>query len=284
MKRTTSILCLLLAAIIWGHAFVAQSIGAQSLGPNSFLASRSWLGALSILPLAMIQFNRDNWLTSLKAGALCGLFLFLASLTQQIGIADTTTAKSGFITSLYMLIVPIISYFLKKPLPKRLWPACCLSLIGLALLCLKLGQPIQMGDWWTLSSAFLFALQILVIERFVQGCSVIWMNLAQFVSCALLASFFACFEPASLSQWNHALPAILYAGIASTGIAYTLQLVGQKNLPATIAGLIMCLEAVFSALAGWVFLGQALTGFQLLGCCLIFSASALVTLGQKDIE
>ncbi len=269
---------LILTALIWGMAFVAQSIGANSVGPFTFLATRSWLGLITLSPLMIKTFKKTPLTKTQKkklciGGLFCGFFLFTASLFQQIGIASTTTAKSGFITALYMLIVPILSVFIGHKPNSQTWISILIGLIGLYLLCIHGSiTNITKGDWYTLVCAFLFAAQILSVNHFVQDCDPILLSGLQFLICSILASICMPFEASNLTNLSQAIIPILYAGIFSTGIAYTLQIVGQKDLNPSIASLAMCLESVFSALGGWLILGQRLSSIEIAGCFLMFLA------------
>jgi drug/metabolite transporter (DMT)-like permease len=269
---------LVLTAFIWGMAFVAQSIGADSIGPVTFLALRSWLGVLALSPLILrtlkkFPLDQKSGKQLLKGGIICGIFLFSASLFQQIGIADTTTAKSGFITALYMLIVPLFSIFLGHKPNGQTWISIVIGVVGLYLLCIHGSiTNITKGDTYTFICAILFAGQILAVNHFVEHCHPILLSGIQFLTCAVFGTIGMFFEPMTLQNVSNALIPLLYAGIFSTGVAYTLQMVGQKDLNPSIASLAMCLESVFSALGGWVILGQELSSIELAGCFLMFLA------------
>lgn len=278
---------LILTALIWGMAFVAQSIGANLVGPFTFLATRSWLGVLAIAPLfihtlSKNPLNKEQKKQLLLAGFCCGFFLFSASVAQQFGIKYTTTAKSGFITALYMLIVPIFSVFIGHKPSKQTWTSIFIGLIGLYCLCIHGSiDNITKGDFYTLICAFLFALQILAVNHFVETCHPILLSEIQFFFCAIFATICMAFEPMTIQNLRQAIIPILYAGVFSTGIAYTLQIVGQKNLNPSIASLAMCLESVFSALGGWMLLGQRLTPIELIGCLVMFFAIAISQVSFK---
>lgn len=268
-------------------AFVAQSIGADAIGPFTFTASRSWLGALSVMPLSIMTAKKLNLtgedkLTLLKAGLVTGGLLFVASFLQQTGIGYTTTAKSGFITSLYMVIVPLLTVFAGKKLPHTIWLAVLAGLAGLYLLCHPTNEDgINIGDIFILACAFVFALQILAINHYVDYCNSILLAQVQFLGCAIFSTFFIFLEHTTWQSYQQAIIPILYTGICSTGIGYTLQMIGQKELNPTVASLAMCLESVFSALGGWVLLGQSLTSMELLGCILMFGAVIITQIPVK---
>ena len=278
---------LVLGAFIWGMAFVAQSIGADAIGPYTFTASRSWLGALSIMPLSImtarkLNLTKEDKTQLLKAGLVVGGLLFVASFLQQKGIGYTTTAKSGFITSLYMVIVPLLSMFAGKKVAPTIWIAVIAGLTGLYLLCHPTNADgFNIGDLYILACAFVFALQILSINYFVDICHPILLAQAQFLGCAIFSTFFIFLEHTTWESYQQAIIPILYTGICSTGIGYTLQIIGQKELNPTVASIAMCLESVFSALGGWIILGQTLTSTELLGCILMFGAVLITQIPVK---
>lgn len=279
-KENINLLLLILTAFIWGNAFVAQSVGADYVGPFTFLSLRSWLGAAVLLPL--LYKNRDKInKKSIFGGLICGFFLFIASLFQQIGIAHTTTAKSGFITALYMVIVPLLYLLMGKKVSKKIWLSVLLAIIGLSLLCLKGSLVLQYGDLITLLCALGFSLQIISVDHFAKSNDAFILSEFQFIACAILSSLFIPFEHTSIQAIQDASIAILYAGIFSTGVGYTLQTVSQKGLNPTVASIAMCLESVFSALAGWFWLHQSLTFREILGCIIMFSAIILTQIPDK---
>ena len=299
-------LLLLLAAIIWGIAFVAQSVGMKYVGGFTFNAVRSLIGAVVLIPLIFILKKRNspsdsaskasgrsdtssNTVSNMQekktliiGGIACGICLCLASNFQQFGIKYTTVGKAGFITACYIVIVPVIGLFLGKKCTKFIWAAVAMALIGLYLLCITDGFSIGKGDLLVLVCAFLFSLHILVIDYFSPKVDGVKLSCIQFFTCAALCSVgMVIFErPAFqdiLSGW---LP-ILYAGALSCGVAYTLQIIAQKDVEPTLASLIMSLDSVISALAGWVLLGQSLSGREILGCVIVFLAIILAQLPNK---
>lgn len=292
-KPLVSTLLLLLTAVIWGAAFVAQSIGAEHVGPLTFLAARSLFGCLFLLPLVAFRLRnhlrtgetaRGLFLQMLPAGAVCGFFLFSASLSQQAGIAYTTTAKAGFITALYVVLVPVLASFLGRRAKVVIWFSVLLSVAGLYLLSIKGAFRLELGDSLVILAAFLFAVQILCLDHFAPKMDPILLSFLEYLVQGVLAAILLpFFEHPTLDALAAAMPAILYAGIFSTGIGYTLQVVAQKGLDPTIASMIMSLEGVFAALSGWLVLGQGLTLRELLGCALMFFAVILASLfgGQK---
>ena len=289
-KEIISTLLLLLTAMIWGAAFVAQSVGADNVGAFTFLASRSWLAGIALLPLIAVMKRKTvsseagpgDRRILITGGLLCGFFLFIASAAQQIGIATTTTAKAGFLTALYVIIVPILSIVIRKRVPARVWISAIIAVAGLYLLCMKGRFSLEAGDAMELLCAFLFACHIMTIDHFSPRVDGITMSCIQFFACAVFSTVFALLiERPHWAQIRSALLPILYAGIFSSGVGYTLQILSQKNLHPTVASITMSLESVFSAVFGWILLHQALNGREILGCLLMFSAIILAQLPSK---
>lgn len=296
IKQIRNTLLLVLTAFIWGSAFVAQSVGAEHVGPFTFLMARSWLGGIVLLPvIAAMDASRrragavpaapqtpQSRHTLLLGGFCCGCFLFLASSAQQIGVASTTTAKAGFITAMYVVIVPILTLFLGRKVGKKIWLCVVLGVVGLYLLCMTGGLSLSPGDTMVLLCALLFSGHILVIDHFSPQVDGVRLSCIQFFVTALLATVcMLIFEQPSAETLAAAALPILYAGILSSGVGYTLQIVAQKGLNPTIASLAMSLESVFSALSGWLLLGQGLTARELSGCLLMFAAIVLAQLPDQ---
>ena len=284
--------------MIWGFAFVSQSVGAEYVGPFTFLAVRNWIATAVLLPVSLVLVRkRSAGKTTLKkeltgrpklyaaGGALCGLALFLASAVQQIGIEHTTTAKAGFITALYVVIVPILSMFLGKMPGKRIWLCVLLSVCGLYYLCIS-GKGISglnRGDLLVLLCSLLFSIQIMSVDYFTDIIDGILLSLLQTVAVGILATVFMLLtEKPDPSMIRAAMPALLYAGIMSSGAGYTLQIVGQEGTDPTLASLIMSLESVFSAVGGWLFLAQRLTLREFAGCALMFTAIVISQLSPVN--
>lgn len=300
-------LLLLLAAIIWGIAFVAQSVGMDYVGGFTFNAVRSLIGAAVLVPLILVfESKKSTDTTTAKiashsrptsntvsyiqkrkdliiGGISCGICLCLASNFQQFGIKYTSVGKAGFITACYIVIVPIIGLFLGKKCSKFIWAAVVMALIGLYLLCITDGFSIGKGDLLVLVCAFLFSVHILVIDHFSPKVDGVKLSCLQFLTCGILSEIPALlFERPSFSAICQAWMPILYAGIMSCGVAYTLQIIGQKNMNPTVASLILSLESCISVLAGWVLLGQQLSTREILGCVIMFAAIILAQLPQKQ--
>lgn len=297
-KETISVrnsLLLLLTATIWGVAFVAQSVSMDYIGGFTFNAIRNLMGSVTLLPViwvlgrtkstgAKAEASPAERKTLLTGGICCGILLCLASNFQQFGIKYTTVGKAGFITACYIIIVPILGMFLKKKCSSFIWIAVILSLCGLYLLCLTPGEgfTIGNGELLVLICAVLFSLHILVIDHFSPLVDGVKMSCIQFLVCGILSGIPALlFESPDLSGILAAKIPLLYAGVLSCGVAYTLQIVGQKNMNPTVASLILSLESCISVIAGWLILGQSLSGREILGCVLMFGAIILAQLPQK---
>ena len=290
-------LLLLLTATIWGVAFVAQSVSMDYIGGFTFNAVRNLIGALTLLPVIWglgktkapeekkrIQASSDRK-TLITGGICCGILLCFASNFQQFGIKYTSVGKAGFITACYIVIVPIIGIFLKKKCSPFIWIAVILSLCGLYLLCLTPGEgfAIGKGELLVLICAFLFSLHILTIDHFSPLVDGVKMSCIQFFVCGILSGIPALLlEKPDLTDILAAKVPVLYAGIMSCGVAYTLQIIGQKNMNPTVASLILSLESCISVIAGWLILGQNLNSREIWGCILMFGAIILAQLPQKE--
>lgn len=293
-------LLLLLTAAIWGIAFVAQSEGGNAVGPLTFNATRNIIGALVLIPVIFLlnkinpQASADSAKDSPQAcpgstktlitgGIACGICLCLASNFQQFGIQYTSVGKAGFLTACYIIIVPILGLFMKKKCSPFIWVAVAMALIGLYLLCITDGFSIGKGDILVLICAVLFSLHILVIDHFSPKVDGVKMSCIQFLVCGILTAIpAAILEHPQLSAFAGAWGAILYAGVMSCGVAYTLQILGQKNMNPTVASLILSLESCISVLAGWIILGQRLSTREIIGCVIMFGAIVLAQLPQKE--
>ena len=278
---------LFMAAFIWGVAFVAQSVGMDYMGPLSFNGVRFLMGSAVLLPLVLFRRKQgrkekkepaDTKVTWI-GGICCGLALCAAALMQQFGIMYTTVGKAGFITTLYIILVPFFGIFLKKKIPAMVWIGAFIAAVGMYLLCMNEGLRLGKGDTFVFICAILFSVHILVIDYFSPKADGVELSCIQFLVAGIIGSVLALiFEQPKLSDFIAGIVPLAYAGILSSGVAYTLQVIGQKNMDPTIASLILSLESVVSMLAGWVILGQALTGRELAGCGLVFCAVILVQL------
>ncbi len=297
MKKTQlrNSLFLFIAAFIWGTAFVAQSAATDSVGGFTFTAMRSIVATLFLIPVAIIsekvgKKNRESddsddvsrahmigpfTKAEVIGGIVCGISLFAASSLQQFGIAYTSVAKAGFITALYVILVPILGVFIGHKFRPYILACAGLSLVGMFFLCLfgKGAGGFNFGDTLELICAFVFAVQILSVSHYsTRSRGVILSLLMFFVSSILGTIFMFVFEEPSLAGIQDAIWSILYVGIFSSGVAYTLQIFGEKNLNPALASLIMCLESVISAISGWIILGQAMSGPEIFGGALMFIA------------
>lgn len=285
-RKLVSSLMLIVTALIWGTAFVAQRKGMEYAGPLAFNGVRTLIGSLVLLPVALIfrPAKAANLRKTLLAGLLCGLCLFMATNLQQIGLTSTEAGKAGFITTFYIILVPVLGLFLRKKTGAVTWLAVAVALVGLFFLCVKPGEVrIAPGDLLVLGCAFFFAVQILVIDFFVQEVDGVLLSCVQFAVDGVLslAAAFLFEKPDFPALFRGWIP-LLYTGILSCGVAYTLQILGQKNLHPTVASLLMSLESAFAVLGGWLILHERLTRRELLGCALMLAAVLLVQLAPAS--
>lgn len=283
-KTLKSNVLLLLAASIWGFAFVAQRVGAKYVGPFTFNGVRFALGSISLIPLILFYSNnsQDNkgegWdiKSTIWAGLIAGLVLFLAASLQQIGIIDTTAGKAGFITGLYIVIVPILGILLKKHVNISTWFGALIATVGLYLLCITDRFSISYFDLLEVVGAFFWAIHILLIDYFSRKVDVLKLAFVQFVTCSTLSLATAFLvEKISINSLQQAIIPILYGGICSVGIAYTLQIAGQKNAQPSHAAIILSMETVVAAIGGWLILNEKLGVQGIIGCMLMFSGMIL---------
>lgn len=294
MKKTQiqHALILLFAATIWGVAFVAQSVAADYVETFTLNGIRCLMGGIVLIPV-FAYFNKKEKADSsaskplfskdaLIGGLICGLCLFAGTCLQQYGIQYTSVGKAGFITALYIVLVPVTGIFFRKKVGLLTWVSIVLALFGLYLLCIKEDFTITKGDFYILLCAFAFTGHILAIDHFVQKVSGVLLSMLQFFVCGVICTVLMfVFEQPDMSMiWAARIP-ILYAGVMSCGVAYTLQIVGQKGLNPTVASLILSLESVISALAGWVILGENLTLKEIIGCAIMFAAISLTCVPSR---
>lgn len=274
---------LILTALIWGIAFVAQSEGMNYVGAFTFNACRFIIGGLMLLPLLFFFRHRETGQsaagklrTGITGGICCGFFLFIASTLQQLGIADTTAGKAGFITSLYIIIVPILGLLVHKKIGWNIWLSVLIAALGMYLLCVTDDFTIGKGDALMFLCSLGFSLHILIVDYYSPQASGIVISCVQFFTAGLLSAVFMYIteQPDWISIHAAKVP-ILYAGILSCGVAYTLQVVAQKQVAPVIASLLMSLESVFSLIAGMLLLGEHLTPQEAVGCILVFGAIIL---------
>ncbi len=291
--KLISSLLLLLTSLIWGSAFVAQSVGTEYTGPWTFVFSRYVLSTLVLIPVTVLtnkipdKRNEENGSlkTCITGGICCGLFLGSASIAQQAGIAYTTAGKAGFITALYVVLVPLFGFFFGKKADKKVWFCAFLGLCGLYLISVKEGFSIGKGDALVMLCALLFSFQILCVDYFsVRVRNVVLLSNIQFFVSALIGlAGMLLFEEPSLNAILKGSVPILYAGILSGAAGYTLQMIAQKNTDPSVASLIMSMESVFAALTGWFILGQSLSPRELTGCIILFTAVILSELPHVSL-
>lgn len=285
MKKTQlgHSLLLLLTATIWGSAFVAQSVGMEHVGPFTFTFSRSIIGGMVLLPCILLLGKwKKGFATKVEwiGGICCGIALCVASNFQQVGMQYTTVGKAGFITALYVVLVPIFGIFMKKRVSLLIWGCVAVSVAGLYLLCMPTGAfVLAIGDLLVLFCAVLFSVHILVIDYFSPKGDGVVISCIQFFTCGVLSGIPMLFgENPTMGSILDAKWSILYAGVLSSGVAYTLQVVAQKNVNPTVASLILCLESVVAVLAGWIILGQGMSSREIWGCVLMFAAIVVAQL------
>ena len=295
-KSLQSSVMLLITAWIWGVAFVAQSEGMNYVGGFTFNACRFIIGGIVLIPCIFLlqKVNREQKkpLTmeekqarkrkGIVGGVCCGVFLCLASSLQQFGIAFTTVGKAGFITALYIILVPVLGLFMKKKVGRNVWFSVGIAALGMYLLCIKEGFSVGKGDFLVFLCSIGFSLHILVIDYFSPKADGVVISCVQFFTAGIIsgAGMFL-FEQPSWGAITAAWMPVLYAGIMSCGVAYTLQVIAQKDIAPTIASLLMSLESVFSVLAGWLLLGQRSSGKELAGCVLVFVGIVLAQLPER---
>ena len=297
-QQIKSSLILLLTATIWGVAFVAQSVGMEYIGPFIFNAIRCVLGGLVLIPVILVlkkkketgaeNQEKEDKKTLWAGGIACGVILCIASNLQQFGIMEASVGKSGFFTALYIVMIPVIGIFIGKRPGIKLWFCVALAVVGMYLLCMKDGSfTIERADIMLLLCALAFSFHILVVDYFSPKVDGVKMSCIQFFVCGVLSAVGMLFtETPDISNIQAAWLPLLYAGLLSCGVGYTLQIVGQKGINPVIASLIMSLESVISALAGWVILGQVLSPKEILGCVLMFVAIIItqIPIGNKKTD
>lgn len=279
-KEAKSVLILLLTAAIWGFAFVAQRVGMQHVGAFTFNGVRFALGSISLLPVIYFFSKKStenienteeaDLKTTVKSGILLGSVLFIAASLQQVGLIYTTAAKAGFITSLYIVLVPILGIFLKQKTNAATWLGALTAVIGLYFLSINEGFTIEFGDFLEIIGAFFWAAHIQLIDKFVKNINVIKLSSVQFATCSVLSLIVAFItEDVNLSGLTSAIVPLLYGGVMSAGVAYTLQAVGQKYAKPSHAAIALSMESVFAAIGGLLMLNELLPVRGYLGCALM---------------
>lgn len=287
---------LAVAALIWGIAFVAQSVAMDYIGPFTYNGIRSLIGGIVLIPVILIsdankkkrgeyvKLGKKEKKNLIVGGVLCGICICVASNLQQAGIVGTDAGKAGFITALYIVIVPILGIFFKKKVSPVIWACVAVATAGMYFLCVSDKMSLSSSDLLVLMCAVAFSVHILVIDHYSPLADGVKLSCIQFFVCGIITSILMfIFERPDINAILSAYIPILYAGVLSCGVAYTLQIVGQKGLNPTVASLILSVESVFSVFAGWIILGQTLTGREIFGCALMFAAIifAQLPIGKK---
>jgi drug/metabolite transporter (DMT)-like permease len=276
-KRLQADLSLLLVAVIWGSAFVAQRLGMDQIGPFAFNAARFAVGSLTLIPILGWQGLRVPPWNELRSGALLGMLLFVAATLQQVGLVWTTAGKAGFITGLYIVIVPLLLALVWGEWAGWSdWLGAGLGAAGLLLLSVERGFRLAPGDIWVIGSALMWALHVIAVGQLAPGQDPLRLAFLQCLACSLL-SFPAALvlEPGTWAGLPLVLPAVLYTGVLSIGLGYTAQVMVQRHTTPTHAAIILSMESVFAALSGWLLLGESLSGKQLVGCGLMLAGTLL---------
>lgn len=290
-QKVIGSLSLVAATVIWGFAFIAQSVGMDRIGPFTFQAVRCLLAVLVLFPTSFLLEGKSDIRAALqkwknkrlwKSGLLCGVCLFVAASLQQIGLIYTNAGKAGFLTAMYIVLVPIFGIFLGRKVPKSALFSVLMAVVGLYLLSCAGVEAINVGDLCLMGCALAFTVQILCIDSVAEGLDGVRLNCVQLVTVAVLSvPFVVVTETVVVSDLLECWGPLCFAGILSMGVAYTLQIIGQKKLEPTAASLLMSLESVFAALGGWWILGERMTPAELLGCGLVFAAVILSQLPER---
>lgn len=291
-KQIKGSLALLSCTVIWGFAFIAQSVGMDLIGPFTFQMVRCLLAVLFLIPCSFVldlgkctvKQSADSWKNPKlwKAGILCGCALFVASSLQQVGLVYTDAGKAGFITAMYIVIVPVLGLFLGKKVPKMAAISVGLAVAGLYLLsCLGVTE-VNIGDLLIMGCALAFAVQILCIDHLAADLDGFRLNCIQALTVAVISLPCVLFtEEVDIGNLLACAGPLLFAGVLSMGVAYSLQIVGQKSVEPTTASLIMSLESVFAVIGGWWLLNERMAPHEMIGCCLVFGAVILSQLPEK---
>ena len=282
----------LLAAAIWGSAFVGQSIAGEYLPPFAVNAVRS---VVAVVTLAIVIYGFRRWETvkngapkpqdkkkMITGGILCGTVLTIASNLQQIGLVDTSAGKASFITALYIVIVPLCSIFAGRKLGINVWCAVALATAGLYFLCIQSGFTVQKGDFFVFLCALFFSAHILVIDHYTRFVDGIYLSFVQFFTCMVISGVISLLtEEWTLAGIQYWILPILYVGIFSSGVAYTLQIIAQTGTNPAVVSILLSLESVFGVISGAIVLHERMSGRELLGCGLMFAAVILSQLPEK---
>lgn len=291
-KQIKGVSLLLITALIWGSSFVAQSVGLESIGTFTFSAVRTLFGALALLPIIVVReiMERKTITPAQKAekraetrrtvysGAILGVVFCIATNFQQVALTDSSAGKVAFITAMYIIFVPIIGLFLKKRISRITWVCVVLGFVGLYFLCMNgasLGA-VKVGDLYALVCSVAFAVHILLIERYTEKTDGIKLSCMQLLTSSVISTvLMMIFEEPTLAAIGVAIIPLLYSGVMSSGVAYTLQIIGQRYTESAMASLIMCMESVFAVLASALLLSEVMTVWEIIGCVIMFVAIAL---------
>ncbi|MBR2715920.1 MAG: DMT family transporter [Ruminococcus sp.] len=295
-------IALLTAAVVWGVAFVSQEQAAKYVDTFTVNALRSFIASIALIPLIIfsrkvakkpiLEKTKEDRYLVIKAGVLCGILLCVSSNLQQFGISlypddAAISARSGFITALYVVLVPLCGLFFKRRVSINVWISVAIATLGLYLLCGSLGlSGIYLGDLVVLCCALSFSFQILCVDHFIERVDPIKLSAIQFFTCGVLSLvLMLVFERPDTESIMSAFKYLLYLGVVSSGVGYTLQIIGQKySSNPTVASILMSLESVFAALGGWVLMGKSLSFIEITGCVIMFLAIVLAQLPSKKIK
>ena len=293
-NRVLGSILMLVAALIWGSAFVAQTVGMESIGPFTFTGIRISLGALALLPVCLIKDRFEAKKNPLQEkrpfftkrellyGSMMGLAFFVASNFQQYALLYTTAGKSAFITALYIVFVPLTGVFMKKKVPTFVWAGVAIAFVGLYFLSVSPEESgLNFGDILAFVGSLFFTVQIILIEKSGEETDGVKLSLLQFIVCGALSSILMfAFETPKMDDIFAATVPLLYAGLLSGGVAYTLQIISQRNLDTTVASLLMSMESVFAVLTAWLLIQEAMTPREIFGCVIMFAAIILAQLAD----
>lgn len=298
-KTTKNSFLLFLTACIWGMAFVSQSKGMEYMHPFTFNGVRSLIGAFVLLIYIIVTGKvagekavSIDWPLTVRAGLWCGLALTLASTLQQFGIKYTSVGKAGFITTLYIIFVPLAGVFFRRRVSGVVWFAAVMAAVGMYLLCMTEDLQLGRGDVLVFLCAIVFAAHIMIVDYYSPKTDGVIVSCIQFAVCGVVCGIGSLIwgQP-DISQISEGMGALLYAGVLSCGVAYTLQIVGQKGVNPTVAALILSLESVVATVSGWIAYkigllktDQSLTGRQIAGCIIVFIAVILVQLPEQCFQ
>ncbi len=271
------------AAVIWGLAFAFQSAGMEYIGPFTFTVIRNIIGSAALLPLALLNKEKsESNRTLVSGGIICGVMLGAASCLQQYGMVYTTAGKAGFLTAMYIVMIPLAGLLIGKKCPRRVYPAVALAAAGMYLLCMNGSFSLNRGDAAELMCAAAFTAQIIAVSHFSSRVNAYKFACIEFAAAAAAAAVPALMtESVTISAVKACRLPLLYTGIMSSGAGYTLQIIGQRRLDPTVAALIMSLESCVSAIGGWLILNQSLTAREIAGCAVMFAAIILAQLPER---